>query len=863
MGLGRASIRKRIYVGFGVVVALLAIQVGVGLRGLDRIEGQRRRIVEQYDPPSQAAQDLEKNVLLRAITVRNFVATGDPRHQRDYERLLSRHAGLLDGIERMPLDPESGAAIAALSAASRQHVARTTVFLSLFGSAAIPRELAEAESRLADARADLLSQIRAFDELQHRRQEAARARMSDAEREVWTAMLATALLVAVALGLTAVLTTRAVRRPALALMAAARAVERGDYAPALELALAPGARPPGELQALGAAFARMADALRRREQKTEADGRLAAALAGSLDPEATARSALEEIAAYTRADVAAVYLVADGALRRVAGRASGGTPETLPLSGIVAQALASGRAVALGDVPADLPLELHVGFGAIRPRSVVAVPLASGGAPIGVLLLGSLRPTSAEAAAFAESAAGHLGIALHNALSHARIGGFAAELRDRNERLQAQNDELHAQAEEIQAQSEELVAQGDEIRRRNEELAYAKEALAAKAGALEEVDRRKNEFLATLGHELRNPLAAVATAGRLLEASSRDAPSVMRHAAVISRQARNLRRLVDDLLDLSRINHGKIDLRLERIDLGAAIDGAILAIRPEADAKAQRVSFRLGAEALSVDADPTRLEQILSNLLRNAVKYTPPEGTITVAAEVEGPEAVIRVGDTGMGISSELLPRIFEPFIQGTHSECGEQGLGLGLALVRRLVELHEGSVEARSDGEGAGTVFVVRLPLAAPVERPGAGELPGKYREDGDGRRRVLVVEDNPDVAETMAEALLMFGFAVRVEGDAYAGLRACIEAPPDVALLDIGLPGRSGYELARDIRARLPASAVRLVAVTGYGQPDDREHARAAGFDRHLVKPVDLEELRDVIERLAALGDEIGAAA
>src|SRR6266540_365288 len=793
MGLGRASIRKRIYVGFGVVVALLAIQVGVGLRGLDRIEGQRRRIVEQYDPPSQAAQDLEKNVLLRAITVRNFVATGDPRHQRDYERLLSRHAGLLDGIERMPLDPESGAAIAALSAASRQHVARTTVFLSLFGSAAIPRELAEAESRLADARADLLSQIRAFDELQHRRQEAARARMSDAEREVWTAMLATALLVAVALGLTAVLTTRAVRRPALALMAAARAVERGDYAPALELALAPGARPPGELQALGAAFARMADALRRREQKTEADGRLAAALAGSLDPEATARSALEEIAAYTRADVAAVYLVADGALRRVAGRASGGTPETLPLSGIVAQALASGRAVALGDVPADLPLEL----------------------------------------------------------------------RDRNERLQAQNDELHAQAEEIQAQSEELVAQGDEIRRHNEELAYAKEALAAKAGALEEVDRRKNEFLATLGHELRNPLAAVATAGRLLEASSRDAPSVMRHAAVISRQARNLRRLVDDLLDLSRINHGKIDLRLERIDLGAAIDGAILAIRPEADAKAQRVSFRLGAEALSVDADPTRLEQILSNLLRNAVKYTPPEGTITVAAEVEGPEAVIRVGDTGMGISSELLPRIFEPFIQGTHSECGEQGLGLGLALVRRLVELHEGSVEARSDGEGAGTVFVVRLPLAAPVERPGAGELPGKYREDGDGRRRVLVVEDNPDVAETMAEALLMFGFAVRVEGDAYAGLRACIEAPPDVALLDIGLPGRSGYELARDIRARLPASAVRLVAVTGYGQPDDREHARAAGFDRHLVKPVDLEELRDVIERLAALGDEIGAAA
>jgi len=320
---------------------------------------------------------------------------------------------------------------------------------------------------------------------------------------------------------------------------------------------------------------------------------------------------------------------------------------------------------------------------------------------------------------------------------------------------------------------------------------------------------------------------------------------------------------VDDLLDLSRINHGKVDLRLERIDLGAAIDAAIQAIRPEAEAKAQSVSFRRGVAALPVDADAVRLEQVLSNLLRNAVKYTPPDGTITVAAEVDGPEAVVRVGDTGMGISSELLPRIFEPFIQGTHSEGGEQGLGLGLALVRRLVEMHEGTVEARSDGEGTGTVFVIRLPLAAPAYRPVTGELSGEYRP-AEARRRVLIVEDNPDVATTTAEALEMFGFAVRVESDADAGLRACVESPPDVALLDIGLPGgRSGYDLARDIRARLPVSAVRLVALTGYGQPEDRACSRAAGFDHHLVKPVDLEELRDVIERLAAAGDEIGAAA
>jgi signal transduction histidine kinase/ActR/RegA family two-component response regulator/CHASE3 domain sensor protein len=854
MALGNTSIRRRIYFGFAVVLALLAIEVAVALRGLHRIRDLRQEIADRYDPPSQASQDLEHGVLHRAIAVRNFMLTRDRRHQHEYERLLATYVDRLEDIERMPLDAESRAALDAVAIASRVHISRTTSLLSLFGGRRPAAELADAEVRLADAREDLLARIRAFDDVQRTRQTEARARMSAAEREVAAALLGSAVLAALALGVTALLTSRAVRRPALALVGAARALEKGDYAPALALATR-GRVARGELQHLAGAFARMAEALRRREQRSQAEGRLAAALARSLCPETTATSAIDEIAAYTGAEVAAVYLVEGPELRRVAGRAAEGTPPALERTGIVAEALAAGHPIQLADVPGDLPFVLHAGFGTVRPRAVLAVPLGSRGEQVGLLLLGSLRRMSEDAVAFALGAATSVAIALQNAESHVRIGEFAAELRDRNQQLQAQN-------EEIQAQTEELVAQGDEIRRHNDELGAAKEALAAKAAALEEVDRRKNEFLATLGHELRNPLAAVATAGSLLEAEARDG-RVLRRAGVIARQVRNLRRLVDDLLDLSRINHGKVELRRESTDVAAAIEGAVHSMRGDADAKGQTIAFRCGADALHVDADPVRLDQVISNLLRNAIKYTPERGTITVAAGADGGEAVIRVGDTGMGISPDLLPRIFEPFIQGTHSEGGEQGLGLGLALVRRLVELHGGTVAALSEGEGTGTVFVVRLPLVAALAAPERPPLDPAAPERAEVAR-VLLVEDDPDVAATTAEALEMFGFEVRVESDADAGLRACTESPPDVALLDIGLPGRSGHELARDIRARLSRSEVRLVAVTGYGLPEDRARSRAAGFDHHLVKPVNLDELRHLIERLAAEGRSgVGAAA
>jgi signal transduction histidine kinase/CheY-like chemotaxis protein/CHASE3 domain sensor protein len=853
MPLGRASIRTRICVGFAIVVALLGVQLWVALGALGRLRALRREIVETFDPPSIAAQELEHGVLYRAIALRNYVASGVREHGREYGRLMALHDETLGRIEAMPLDPESRAAFAALVPAYREHMLRGEGFLSAHDRRAPAVEIGAAEQRLSEAREDLLTRIRTFDGIQRRHQIDARARMATAEREVAAALLLATLLVAAALGLTATLTTRAVRGPALVLVRAAEAVGRGEYGPALALAPAREGCQRGELQQLAAAFARMADALRRREQRAAVEGRLAAALAGSLDPETTAASALDVVVAYTGADAAAIYVAegGGGALRRIAGRAVDASADPLPRAGIVADALETGRAAAL-DVPADLAFAVHAGFGTAKPRSVLAVPLASRGERIGVLLLGSVRAMSADAAEFAEHAGGPIGIALQNSLSHVHMGALAEELRDRAALLQSQNEELQAQGEEIQAQSEELHAQGDEIRRQNEDLSAARDALAAKAAALEQVDRRKNEFLATLGHELRNPLAAVATAGSLLQAEARDG-RMIRHASVVARQVRNLRRLVDDLLDLSRIDHGKIELRRERLDLRAAVEAAIQSIRAEVEMKALRVSFEVAAAgALAVDADPVRLEQVLSNLLRNAVKYTPPRGTITVAAEADGGSAVVRVGDTGVGISPDLLPRIFEPFIQGTHSEAGEQGLGLGLALVRRLVEMHGGTVEARSEGQGTGTVFVVRLPLAAPARQAPAAPPPAPAGEE-EGRIRVLLVEDDPDVAMTTADALELCGFTVRVERDAEAGLRACLDQTPDVALLDIGLEGRSGHDLARDIRARLPRSAVRLVAVTGYGLPEDRARAEDAGFDLHLVKPVALDELRGAIERLA----------
>jgi signal transduction histidine kinase len=365
---------------------------------------------------------------------------------------------------------------------------------------------------------------------------------------------------------------------------------------------------------------------------------------------------------------------------------------------------------------------------------------------------------------------------------------------------------------------------------------------------LADANRAKDEFLAMLGHELRNPLAPILNAVGIMRAHGSSDATLERSRDAIERQVHHMARLVDDLLDVSRITRGTIELRQETVDLTQIVRQVVQSIRPEMERHGHTFHVTLSETPLWLRADATRIEQVLSNLLTNAAKYTPDGGTIWLSCIAEAEQAVVRVRDTGRGIPGEMLPRIFELFTQVAPSiDRAQGGLGLGLTLVRRLVEMHGGQVTAQSEGLGHGSEFTVSFPLVEPQERrvrtrvaAGSGTTAGK---------RILVVEDNPDSRETLRDLLQLWGHEVDVAPDGAAGLAALSAHPPDVALIDIGLPGLSGYDLTRKIREMGIAESVRLVALTGYGQPADRRRALEAGFDDHLVKPLDPEALRRLL--------------
>jgi signal transduction histidine kinase len=364
--------------------------------------------------------------------------------------------------------------------------------------------------------------------------------------------------------------------------------------------------------------------------------------------------------------------------------------------------------------------------------------------------------------------------------------------------------------------------------------------------------RRRDEFLAMLGHELRNPLAPILYAVELLRLQADARPEQRALHDVIERQGRHLVRLVDDLLDLSRVTRGKIELRLQPTDLAAVVADAVEASRPLMSARRHELTVHLPGGPLPLVADPTRLAQVLINLLNNAAKYTDPGGHVrlTVARTAGSPcapaapggaggEVEVKVSDDGVGLEPDLLPRVFEPFTQAGRSlDRSQGGLGIGLALVRRLVEMHGGRVTAFSEGPGRGSEFVVTLPLRAVDVAPPAPPEPGPA-----GPRRVLLIEDHADVRDMLCQLLRLDGHRVDVAPDGPCGLEAARSLRPDVILVDIGLPGMDGYEVARRLRADLPR--VRLLALTGYDQPEYRRRARDAGFDALLVKPVDVAEL------------------
>ncbi len=371
---------------------------------------------------------------------------------------------------------------------------------------------------------------------------------------------------------------------------------------------------------------------------------------------------------------------------------------------------------------------------------------------------------------------------------------------------------------------------------------------------LREGDRRKDEFLATLAHELRNPLAPIRNGLQVLRLAGNSGPVLEQARSMMERQVVQMVRLVDDLLDLSRITRGKIELRKERAELAGVIAGAVETSRPLIEASGHQFTAVLPSTPVPLVADVARLAQVFSNLLNNAAKYTERGGHIRLTAERRGAEVVVTVRDSGVGIPADMLPRVFEMFTQVDRTlERAQGGLGIGLTLVRRLVEMHGGSVEAHSEGHGKGSEFVVRLPVGEEPpglegpRGPGHGERPA-----GLPKRRILVVDDNKDSAASLAMMLSLMGHETRTAFDGLASVEAAAAFRPDLILLDIGLPKLNGYDACRRIREQPGGRGIVIVACTGWGQDEDRRRSSDAGFNYHLVKPVDPAALQDLLGRL-----------
>lgn len=396
--------------------------------------------------------------------------------------------------------------------------------------------------------------------------------------------------------------------------------------------------------------------------------------------------------------------------------------------------------------------------------------------------------------------------------------------------------ELYRQRREVARQRDELKAATEEnLKLLNESRRYAK--------ALEEADQRKDEFLAMLAHELRNPLAAI---GNAVQVSKKTA-SQEHHAwatQVIVGQVKNLSRLIDDLMDISRITRGKIQLKKRVLDVQPVIEHAVHSVASLVRAREHELSVEYGHGDAQVDVDPTRLEQVVANLLNNAAKYSEDKAAIRLSTTAVAGELLITVKDNGVGIPPEQLASMFDLFVQGKHSMArSEGGLGIGLTLVRRLVEMHGGSIMAESKGHGHGSTFTVRLPVAKDVPSESGVEAPGQAVVAS--KRRILVVDDHADTVLGLSRLLILLGHDVQTAHDGKEALAIVDRFLPDLILMDIGLPDLDGYQVAARLRERDCCKETVIVAVSGYGQEEDRRRSREAGFDHHLIKPLDHDAL------------------
>ncbi len=426
--------------------------------------------------------------------------------------------------------------------------------------------------------------------------------------------------------------------------------------------------------------------------------------------------------------------------------------------------------------------------------------------------------------------------------------GLAHEQRLQEERRRWEEASLRRQRDEAQRAAEALKLKAQELAATIDEKVRVERALLESNRELAEADRRKDEFLAVLGHELRNPLAplhaGLALFKRGLIADPIETGRLLRTRDTMERQVRYLARLVDDLLDVSRISSGKIELRKEIVGLGEVVEQAIAAVRPALHERKHELSTDLPSERVELRADIVRLTQVLANLLTNAIRYTDEGGRIVLACRVSGGDVEFKITDNGRGIPAELLPQIFGMFVQ---ERAGGGGLGLGLTLVERLVALHGGRVTAASPGPGQGATFTVRIPQGIASEADASKTPPasvsGVYQAVTS--LKVVLVEDNSDIRETISELLSVWGHSVQVAADGPSGVELILRVRPDIALVDLGLPGFDGYTVATKVRKEPGFERMRLIAMSGFGQESDRRKSREVGFNAHLVKPADTEAL------------------
>ncbi len=856
------SIAQRLAIGFSlfflVVASMLAVFFSWHVSSARAQEAYSERIV----PLRERIIALERTALRVGITLRSVLLEPSADRTQAFDQSVSAARSSLDALGRSEMQPDGRALYLQIDEAAREYFAQARVLVVLRESGPIDAAM---EADIAALRERLFSVTGDFNDLQVSKSSAALEQIAQLRERTSNGLIAVTILAALMLTTLAIVTARTVSRPAKSLVATADALKQGDWAPALALAPPRGnAGAPAhrdEMRRLADAIGSAAVALERRELRLRADGILARAVASTLQRDDLADKALQALATHLGPIVGVAYWAKDEqTLIPVASYATTQSREQLPIGeGIPGQAARERRAIFIDSVPAHDDFRVKLGYDAASPRSLAALPLVIRDTLQGVLLIGSLQAFDEDARNFLDASATQLSIGFANVASYEAIQVLLAEVRDSNEKIQAQNEELQVQNEEIQAQSEEIQAQNEEIQAQheemqaqNEELIQQSEELRRHAGELAEAAERKNRFIGVLAHELRNPMAPITNSLVILKQSAPGSESAQRAQRIIERQTMHLVRLIDDLLDITRISEGKIHIRRERLNLIDVIRTCVEDLAVAFEQAGITVDLDLPNAPVIIAGDRTRLCQVIGNLLNNSLKFCDAAGRVQISLRVDHAHAaaVIKVADNGIGMEAELLRRLFQPFSQGVASLARTNGgLGLGLALVRALVSLHDGTVDAHSDGAGKGAQFTIHLPLdASDSTLHDAVALAPADASTERNPERILIIEDNMDAALSLAEVLRFDGHEVAVAHSGPEGVELAKSFKPGVVLCDVGLPELDGYGVARAIREDPATRAALLIAVTGYASAADKDLAREAGFDLHVAKPLEAERLAEI---------------